>query len=120
MLLSWNPVPLKSMNGKLTAYVIQVQNTGISLHVGSCLSSHRFKRRNFTVDSCFQIAALTKVGRGQLTDCIKFNIGESIMSFPFVLSKCFFFFCGMLIKFEVENLKKKNSFKEDHLIYTCC
>ena len=108
MLLSWNPVPLESMNGKLAAYVIQVQNTGISLHVGSCLSSHRFKRRNFSVDSCFQIAALTKVGRGQLTDCIKFNTGESIITFPSVLSKCFFF-CGLLIKFEVENLKKTAS-----------
>ncbi|XP_067028196.1 uncharacterized protein [Acropora muricata] len=73
VLLSWNPVPLESMNGKLTAYVIQVQDTGISLYVGSCLSSHRFKRRNFSIDSCFQIAALTKVGHGQLTDCIKFN-----------------------------------------------
>lgn len=109
MLLSWNPVPLESMNGKLTAYVIQVQDTGISLHVGSCLSSHRFKRRNFSVDSCFQIAALTKVGRGQLTDCIKFNTGESIITFPSVLSKCVFFFCGLLIKFEVENLKKTAS-----------
>ena len=108
MLLSWNPVPLESMNGKLTAYVIQVQDTGISLHFGSCLSSLRFKRRNFSADTCFQIAALTKVGRGQLTDCIKFNIGESIITFPFVLSKCFFF-CGLLIKFEVENLKKTAS-----------
>ena len=82
MLLSWNPVPLESLNGKLTAYVIQIQETGISLHVGSCLSSLKFKRGNFSADSCFQIAALTKVGRGQLTDCIKFNISKSIITFP--------------------------------------
>ncbi|XP_068727262.1 uncharacterized protein [Montipora capricornis] len=80
VLLSWGPVSPDSRNGKLTKYAVQVQESDIFLFVGPSYLSLNLKRANFSVDSCFKIAAVTKAGLGKLTDCVEVSVVFDITS----------------------------------------
>lgn len=78
--LSWGPAPADGMNGELIAYAVIIKASNALLFVGPCYSSITLQNLDFTADTCIQMAAATKAGFGKLTDCIKLDLGELIVT----------------------------------------
>ena len=72
--LSWDQAPADGMNGKLIAYAVLIQGSNTVMYAAPCHSSLKLKNVNFTADTCFQMAAVTRAGYGNLTDCIKIDV----------------------------------------------
>lgn len=64
------------MNGKLLAYVVLIKAANATVFVAPCYSSVELTNLTVSTDICIQMAAVTKVGFGKLTDCVVVNFGE--------------------------------------------
>ena len=87
--LSWGPLPPKGINGELMGYAVLIEAYKKYVYTGPCYLSLKIENLNFTSDICIQMAALTKVGLGKLTDCVPVTTGESLKVVPSFLHKLY-------------------------------